>query len=270
MSLVQYKGKNSDDGPSASIWGNCPWQEILLDPNKGYAYWDDFMNIGSIVAGTTIGGHYVYSTDTSNHTVKALATEVGGVLRMGIDASAGDNEDLYLTHQANVGVWGKITDTAPTKKLWWEARVRWGQITEHASFVGLTEEGCGADSFLPDAGTGPVSKDMVGFRILQATPTAIDLVHCAGAATVAAETGMQTIVASTWYKLGIYFDGTKTYWLIDGTKVGGATIAITGVLPAATYFPDGEELVGTFALKTHEASVAKTLDIDWERFAQER
>ena len=265
MAKNMYRGDNADAGPSREIWANCPVADMLVDPNTGYYFYDDFLLFLEDTGGWLCAG--------TNDTCTNLATEVGGVIQVG--ATGADNDEGYLTSGNNEAGWGKMYTTTP-KELWWEARVRINSITDVGTFVGLSEEGLAAADTLTNNDAALASKDMVGFHADTAAPATLDCVYRTAAATaVVAKAAAQTLVATTWYKLGLHFDGKYLNWYINGVREA-LTSTITGVVvgkglkvSAATDFPDGEELAVLIGVHDGEGA-AKNIDIDWVRCAQLR
>jgi hypothetical protein len=256
MDQSTYFGRDTR-APSPRIWKDCPWSAIQKGDIAGYAIADDFLNPPTFATTVVQQGYYPFIGTSA--TIAPLATEVGGVMR--ITTPGSDNIEAELITGSGVAGMGKIASSSP-KKLWFECRVRFGAITAQAAFIGLTQEQVPADNLMPDDGTLAIpSIDKVGFQVLEGDPDGLDAVHNDSTGDIIVQEVAQLLVATTWYKLGIYFDGLKTYWFVDNAQVG------SGVLPTATDFPDGEELAFMIGLKEHEA-VAKTLDLDWWRFAQ--
>jgi hypothetical protein len=247
-------------GPSEGVWGGCPILDMIEDPSVGYHFFDDFLACNNLVS-SNVGypqpGWYSY-VDTSS-SITQLVTEVGGVLRILLEAAA--NEECSMTTGLTAGM-GKVYSTAP-KNLWFETRVRFGQITDQGCFIGLAEEACPANSLLADT-TPVMTKDQIGFTVAIATPSALNAAYGKAATPTIHKAGAQTLVAATWYKLGLFYDAGDDLmmWFVDGTQVG-ASLDVS----ATTAFPDGEEVCPLFALKTITGA-ASSLDIDWVRFAQ--
>lgn len=260
---IKVAGDNSGRGPSEGVWGGCPVLDIIEDPGTGWIFFDDFVAMNNLVAtnvgypqGAT-GGWYTY--EDSGSSITQLATEVGGVARILLQAAA--NEEAAMTAGATAGM-VKVYSTSP-RKLWFETRVRFGQITDQAAFIGLAEEACPANSLLADT-TPVMSKDQVGFTVAIATPAALNAAYGEATTPTIHSAGVQTLVAATWYKLGMYYDaGADLFkWFVNGVQVG-TSLDVSGT----TAFPDGEELTPLFAIKT-VAGAASSLDIDWVRVAQ--
>jgi hypothetical protein len=262
---VTYVGGLSADtsvGPSRNLWQKCPWDQIIRDPNIGYAFWDDFLNFGTHVSDQDVQQYSSY-IDTGV-TIKQLATEVGGVIEVaGNDA---DNDEGSISTGGNSGVMGKVTASSG-KPLWFEARVKKASIADNALafFIGMSEEGlAAADTLANDTGE-VASKDFIGFQTLHAEgETILGIYRKAGQNKGTVTGATATLVADTYIKVGFYFDGfsTLTYY-INGLPVGTVTD-----ISAAT-FPNDEELALLWATKVGAAAESKA-QIDWWRFAQKR
>ena len=239
--------------PSPRIWSDMPMVQSDWEYGQLARVRDDFCNFG-----TDEGGWYDY-TDTGN-TVTQLATEEGGVVRLSLDAT--DNDESWLISGNNTAGFMKIT---AGKKFAFEARVRVNQIVDQALFVGLCEEAFAAsDGFTDDSGV-LADKDYIGFRVLTAAPAGLDTATrtSGDAAETVIQDGAQTLVAGTWYKLGMKCDGTTITFYVDGVALGTTTTT------AGTGVPDGEELAVAFGLKNGTAA-ARTMDVDWVLAAGER
>lgn len=258
---IRVAGTDSAErGPSEGVWGGCPILDIIEDPSVGYHFFDDFLAANNLVS-SNVGyiqpAWYTYEDTTSS--ITQLATEVGGVLRILLEAAA--NEECAMTTGKTAGM-GKVYSTSP-KDLWYEARVRFGGITDQAAFIGLAQEACPADSLLADT-TPVMTKDQIGFTVAIATPAALNAAYGEAATPTIHSAGVQTLVAATWYKLGMFYDAGDDLmkWFINGIQVGTSLD-----VSATTAFPDGEGVCPLFALKT-VTGAARTLDIDWVRFVQ--
>ncbi len=271
--MGQYVTHNGADatskGPSSTIWGDCPVQEILQDPSVGYHFFEDFLNFGaSATSGATPWTAYI---DTSN-TVTQLATEVGGVVQLLTDTT--DNDCPVLTSGGNTG--GMVKVASGGKSMWYEARVRVSSaaLTEAAYFVGLTEEGCAADNGIiadnpdTDIATVMADKDYIGFaNFTNAAPVFAAVYKKASGTDTVVVASANTIALATWVKLGMKFDATidRFTFYVNGASVGYFDVGDAGT----TNFPSGEELALTFAVK-NGTTAAKLFDVDWVRVAQLR
>jgi len=247
-SSIDYQGSAVGNGLSRSLWAE--FDEMQRD--KYHLYLDHFLRFPTQTDATDVGDWFT-NIDTGC-SCGPLASQQGGVMRLACDAT-GSDEEVAVTWRDSCQAVAMITTAGSNKKFWYESRVKLSATTSQSVYVGLAEENCPADGLLSDGGTG-MDKDFIGFRILEADPDTFDAVYntASGTETAATESA-QDVVAATWYNLGMYYDGTKLYYFVDGTCLNWA-----GVAASADQMPDGEYLAPLFAIKQHEA-VAKNLDV---------
>ena len=261
---AMYEGSLTDRGPTPLIWDDMHLDEIAMDPSIGWHFFDDFLH-GPVFATTVWGGRHGswYPFIDSGGEIGPLATEVGGVLRLGTGTT--DNNAVALSTGGGIsGASGagfmRVSDT--NGQNWmaaFEARIRVSQITAICDiFIGMTEEACADDDSLFDDSDAIVDKDMIGFRLLVGDPDGLDAVHNDGTGEIVVVNEAQVLVADTFYKIGWKFDGKKVYYFVDGVNLNPDA----GVLPAATDFPDAEELALTLNMKVKGTTEA-FLDVDW-------
>lgn len=253
---IQHQSQHTAGLLSGQIWAGIPYDEILLGTRPGCFYFDHFTNCPTLATTVVAGGLYAY-IDSGGPTIKQAVDFPAGALEI----AGNDAQDEEVCVRPAGGVAGgcvAISDTAGANYLTaWEARIRFGgSIAAHSFFIGLCEEYTPANTFLADDGTGVASKDKVGYQILEADPDGLDAVHNDATGDIIVKDVAQLIVVDTWYQIGCRFDGFKTRWYIDGAQVGA------GVLPAATDFPDGEELHLIFGSKTHDTN-ATNFEMDF-------
>jgi len=245
-------------GPSAGLWNR--WRGAN-DPHNWTTIEEDFASF-DIAEGAT-GGDFQVQQDGTDAVAALQIDQVGGVVRLATVST--DNEEICLISGGNVA--GFFTPTVG-KEFFFEARVAYGQITAHSSFVGLCEEATGAANMTLDAGTmGDL--DYIGFQVLEADVDQIEPVyHTASGTAVVVKADAQTIVADTYYKLGIWGDGSAIHWLINGVEIASADVAHP-VTYGTTGVPDGQELAATVSLKAH-TTAAKYVDVDFIKASAER
>ena len=243
--------KNDNIGPSPGLWHRMP-RDVWYDPAVAFTVKEDFERL------PVTGDRWTLVEGDATADITQLLTEIGGVTNIQVDTT--DNIESYI---GGANGWGMIdSDQRP---LAWEARFRLDAIADHGFYIGLTEEATAAANMLVDDTGEMVVKDAVGFHALTATPATLSSIHITqGGAKVIVGTAL-TIVASTWYKVGCYFDGKRTFWFVDGVIVAPTA----GVLTGATNFPNGEELTLSAGVKVG-AAAAVNLDLDWAYFAQLR
>jgi hypothetical protein len=123
-----YTGFNAKDGPSAGIWAQIP-EEARFNPNVGYGFFDDFVDVGLTATQTTQinwGKYKVFNTGSGivglTTTVNSVAV-AGGILQVGVDT---DNDSGSIAvNQPSF----RLRGTAAGKKLCFEARIAYSPIT---------------------------------------------------------------------------------------------------------------------------------------------
>jgi hypothetical protein len=253
FNTVDYMQDGTGAGPSRGVWADFGEEKDL------YAeIMDDFLVFIDQVSTEDHGGYRTYM-DT-NVTCVQQKTQQGGVIML--DTIDADNEEGAIT-LGDSGILGAVVTTAGSnKKLWFETRVKFSDITAQSAYVGLAGANSPADGLLADAGTTIASKNLLGFNVLEASPSALNAVYDTASSLTTLKSAAQTMVAGTWYKLGIRYDGTTIHYYVDGSIV--ASIAAS-----ADNVPDGVYLAPLWALKAHESD-DKNLSIDWWRFGIER
>lgn len=255
---MRFVGVNSNRGLSPNLWKIAPIQEVQAGVVDGCFVFDDFHFLPAS------GSKYLRLSSDSGASIAEIATEVGGVVRMTTGGT--DNNEVYMNFGNSLGVLGKAV--AAGYPFWFEARFRLGAVSDHGVFIGLAEEGLAVANTLTDDTGAVASKDYLGFRILTADSDGLDTVYRTAAGDegvhkeAAAGIAAQTLTASTWVKVGMYFDGTYLWYFVNGDLV-----STTGLLTTASLFPTGEELTFLVALKTGTGTSC-TLDLDWFAFLQ--
>ena len=265
-SIVKYQGAGaSERGLSGALWSRVP--SHALDPRSAKFIYEEFDGFGGLVA-ANVGGYaspagWYRSYEDTGGAIAQLATSVTGVVE--ISSSSTDNHESWLQHGGAASVFGKVSTTDGSNfPLIFECRVNLDQIASGNAFVGLGEEGLAAADTITDAGA-LASKDLIGFQVLEATPTVWDFVYRkAGQAAQVVRAGVHTQVADTFVKLGFAYNpkapnAQKITAYINGVELG---YYVTATNLAAAAFPLGEELSPLFGVK-NGAATAKKLRVDW-------
>ena len=267
-----YKGDNSGRGPSPGLWGNLFNKFAEFDYAYGDLMAENFLSFGGLVA-TNVGqyaGHSgsFYSFEDTGGSIKMLATEIGGVVRLLTPAT--DNKEAWMQAGGLTTVQTKLDDSSGNRnRVRFEARLRMSSIadTVFGWFCGLAEEGSALENFIADAGT-LVDKDLIGFFRPEGDGDGIDIVHQkAGGGLITVQADAVVPVVNTFVKLGFDFnfldsDGPSIRYFANGVQV--ARFALTAGDPPTfpATFPDAEELAFIAGLKT-AAGTASSLDLDW-------
>lgn len=261
--IVRASDNPGTRGPSPDLWqGQEPMTgEWWKDPNRGWGIFDDFLTFNATANGYTI------ETSDDKQTWAPLATIVpttavqAGVLRSAITGDA--NEQGSINYGVATTVIGSINEG--TGACAFEVRWRTSLITDgvNAIAIGLAEENmAGAADLITDAGVALADKDFIGFVVLATDDNDIRFMHSTNGGAWVNVGSAGALVADTWIKTGLYFDGIdKVSYFLDGVYVGH-------IHTSATNFPDGEEFTFLVSHKSVDGT-AVTLDIDWWAFAQE-
>lgn len=277
-----YKGQPNSRSLSPRLWNAA--RGVAQSPEgtfNGYGWFDDFLSFGNITVTTAAGqlqppfGMHAYiEVDATVGSIKNLATEVGGVIKLltSTDATDGDNHQTSLGMGANVGTMFKITDTAGSEKaLIFEARFRLPSVTngDGSVFIGLGEEALGAAATPLADSSGHVlaSKDLIGFVVFEDDNDALKFVYRkAGQATVTVMTWGTALAANTWYKVGFIYDpdhadtNKKIRIFINNTE---QSTGVTATNIAAATFPDDEELTMYASIIASGDNDPQSFDLDW-------
>ena len=251
-------------GPSPIIWQNCPWEEIGQDPTLGYRFFDDFLAPITMADATAQGGYY-----TKQDTGVTILAQEDGDERGGILEVANNDDDVDFGHFfLSDGVvhntcW--IADGGIWAPFWFEARLKIEVLTsEIGIFIGLGEIGLSDDAGLVINTAEVKDEDFIGFQTLCADTDALLPVYKATGQTKANGTST-AITADTYFKVGMWGDGTTITSYIDGVSKQAITAAI---ITGAT-FPNDVAMTLALMTQTGEASES-AVKMDWWRYAQLR
>lgn len=250
-----------------SIWDHIPWDQIQAGEREGWVFFDDFINMPDLAAADAKDTKYGTFMTASGTIKQGVASEFGELV---ITLAAADNDEGYLVTGGDTGglmqVIKQATDVPHTVAF--EARVKSSTLLG-SLFAGFCEEGlAAADGLFSDTGVF-TDKDYLGFSQVEATPTLIDFGHNKESGTdVKVGTGIHTLVADTYVKLGFFYDYRHS-------NVQQIKVFVNGVINAsyttktqiddATNFPAGEEMVLMLAVKN--VTDIKALTVDWWRAA---
>lgn len=242
---------------SASVWKGCKldaFRDGIGPGNSAVIVEDDF--------DSTYPTASRYKLSGTSATIALDGTAVGGELKLACTGSA--NGEAYLANGIGVGSWSQIL-SASVDEVWWETRVKVSDITNGVYATGLSKPGDVAAAMLADTTlVFATTVSALGFRTLVGTPSRLDVFYMDDATATVYVTGVATLVAGTYVKLGIRFggtaDGNLIRFYVNGTEVAN-TAGTMGVLATATNFPDSIPLTDFWACKSN-ASAALTMTID--------
>lgn len=265
-------GLSTSRGPSPSIWGDCPWLELVEDPTKGFVFFDDFLSTPKTPP-TTEGNYGQYAAFTSTGGTMVDGATIGGALTI---ASDGDDEGASLRTL--------ITPFRISRSygdLWFEARLKSSTITDakHNILIGLMQD-VALTATMPITAAGALADtNFVGFQRPESAKAGAGtggatlnvLYKADGVTAVTVASDVATLVADTYVKLGMRYyprrDKRGDYVLVF--FVNGVPVA-QKIIPSAagTDFPNDINLGPVFAVLNSTGTTPGNSTIDWWRVAQ--
>lgn len=242
---------------SPNIWGDCPIEHLQAHRLDGSFWFDDFHNFDPpAIAGEATDRYY--GIGDTGVTILSLADQDNGVIEVaGNDA---DNDQSILVYGFESGV----ARFSPSDMVWFEARVAKASIADNALgfFLGFTEQpniAIGSVTLQDNSADLDASEDFIGFSCLAADGDIAECVYQEGGATkVNVGDVNSALVAATYYKLGMKFDGPdgKLEYYLNGSLV--QTLSVTSALS----FPDENHLAMIWTTAVGTAAESKT-QMDW-------
>jgi hypothetical protein len=230
---------------------------MLSDPGLGYLVFDDFVQVPTLVTNVANGAAQVgsYNTFLSDGSRIFGTAEAGGAAFL--DSSDG-NEAAVLSNGGT-----PFNLATGQKKMWFEARVKVGTISNNKNgvFVGLFSDTAPSATVPITAAGAMAADDFVGFHRVEGDGDKFDLVHGDGTASTLTADAI-TLVADTYVKVGMVFEADVITFYENGVSKG--TLAV-----GATQYPDSETLGPMIAI-LGAATEATGVTIDWWRCAQLR
>jgi hypothetical protein len=247
---VNYKvpqGNPDITGPSPIIWADCPVLDFATDPASGFHFFNrlEGLTVDVGVDGYIFGGT---NADVDKRGDDAIDIETGGA----------DNDSSFLAQCA------RITPALNNgKKFWFECLVANDDLGDAGSFIGLMETAGQTAEAIVDDCASIIDENYIGFRILAAAQTILDIEVNQGGGTgptVILENA-QTMVAGTYYRIGITFDGVDTLkYYVDGVLKATSTLDSL----------DNDKMSNKLGLLITQKSgtgAAESLLLKWSRFA---
>lgn len=258
-------------GPSPSIWDDCPVLAILNDPGLGIYDFQDFISGGLITSPTTEAAlvGYPVSGFSSDATQVAYgnATFTTTVNDAGTFALANTTNDHATNIRSAITPY-RISQTFGD--FFFECRFKTALIatTENSFFVGVMEDTAGTVA-VPLLTTGELAdKNLVGFHKPEANTTTFNGSYKAdGITAVAVNSGIGTLVADTYVKVGMRFKSAdkKLYYYVDGVE---QTTKKSIPDNTGTDFPADKALGWIIAMAVGAGASDNILTADWIRCAQ--
>jgi hypothetical protein len=268
MQLVTYKGQSGLRGPSPAIWSHLGDFAAKQRGEGGIAHHDDFINL-PVLSTSANTGLYASFVDTSCTLTQVDAA--WGVAKFLFDGTAADTVALQVGGNSGSSV---AADSAANYGIGFEIRIKKSSITNNdcGFFVGFASEGTAVDNTLVDTTGALVDADFLGFHCTMAAAATVNFVHRkTGAAATTLISGVQTMVADTYYKFGFLLlpggyagkSSTRLRVAVDGVESGtfgtDATLALS-TFPTANMSP-------LIYIKNGSGSNAQTSHVDWMRWS---
>jgi hypothetical protein len=195
--------------PSPSLWGDCPWANIVSDPMFGTYVWDDFM-VATTPSNTTpaIGTFGQWATWAASGTTITDAAEEGGVLK--INGTTANKSFIITSNSGGFRMVGQNTFGATAYpfsggKFWMEARIALGSVaaSQQGVFFGLADSTGGqinaSDTTIIASGgnTLTTTKNLIGFFNRTTTcPADFSVVYQPAGGTAVYPTSLTTPITS--------------------------------------------------------------------------
>jgi hypothetical protein len=260
------------------------------DPSLGQHAFDDFQN--SVVpvvneaaatdfvagVGNVLGDINWYAYCESDKIADvAIQTDNDGVLLLQNDGT--DADVTAITTGNNVAGRFKTPKAGGAiRQLWFETRVKFVTITDSdgGAFIGLSQPGEAKDAGAAMAAGGASLSDVDHIGFAQLSGNGDDLILAyneATSGTAQTHTGVITIAAATWYRIGFKITRTEhgageLRWYLNGADLGDAyAINISGTNANYPGDTDMDALLGYVG----ESGVADAdgIYVDWVRVAEE-
>jgi|GEM_PF-4353954 len=233
--------------PTKAIWEKFDIATLRSNPQLGSLLVNDFTNQGDYPANKF--------NDTSS--IQYLGTAAAGSWAM---TTTDDNSACEIQWPVPI----LTTGGAP-----WALEVRLkceNVTTEKASWsVGLHEPILLAGDLQADAGATPTAANFLVFNTDAAATTALDTLYLlTGQSQNEHAAAIHTLVADTFFTVGLYYNGTTIQQYVNGVAAG-TSISASDI--AAVDFPAAKILVPSIGLKGAHGD-AYTLTVDWIVAAQ--
>lgn len=278
VEAVRWAGATTENKPSGTVWGKCPWNAIKEGTVKGIALYDDFSSF-NITPATTEGnwsagmGYAQFSGTGGTITAPAAsAATKAGVPTSGITiGSDDDNEGVgirtlsvpFMLNRAN-------------QRFWFEICLKKSTVadTKFELFTGLMEN-TALTATVPITTTAATlaDKNLIGFYSTESNGDAASTTYKAdGVTAVVVGADEVTLVADTFTKLGMKYvpSGDKAGSYVISFYQDGTRLSSTKVIPDSngTDFPTDVAMGFVIATRNAAGSSPGTATIQWWKAAQ--
>lgn len=266
MNQADYSQAGNALAPSPSIWKSCPGP-ILNDQGLGFYLHEDFTGGTTVFAdGVGVGGQQGLEIDADAGTTIAKRTgSFGGLQDIAVTNTDNNAAAIFSTPL------GQLVPNSGNQ-AWFECRVTKQTIGDEGFFFGLADEAIANRDVLADdvasVAAGLAANTLLGITQQtdnQAKLYAVVRKDAGTVATIASDISNSSalaapsnIVAGTFFKIGMHFDGKRTVRIFfNGVRVASYTLTTSSVNVA-------DNLAVILAVKTG-AATARTITVDWVR-----
>ena len=191
-------GTATGRGPSPKIWADCPLLPILLDPTKGFVYFNDFLEAGGVSITANGSSNGITLTERTEGTIANDATVPGGILKI-------DSVNTTADQGATMQLLGVQCEPASGTTIWMEWRCKI-DVGGGQCFMGLADDSSTAVVSSSDAIA--TDKDLVGFyRDAGTGDTDWTVGVCDGSSSEESDDQVSGASESAYEKYGLVFEG---------------------------------------------------------------
>ena len=191
-------GSGTGVGPSPDIWKDCPLLPIMLDPSKGFVYFDDFLNRGGLALTADGSDSGITLTERGEGTISNVPTVPGGIIAI-------DSVNTTVDQGATMQLLGLQCEPASGTTIWMEWRCK-VDVGGGQMFMGLADDSVTAVVTSSDAITA--NKDLVGFfRDAGTGDTDWSVGVCDGSSSEESDDQVSAASESAYEKFGIVLRG---------------------------------------------------------------
>mgnify|MGYP001619364058 CR=1 FL=1 len=254
------KASDTDRAYSPGVWADCTVLDYILR-GTGHVLEERFLLPASVAASGAWQGQMPWEIYSSAAGPTLTAVDGGGLTISSDD----DNEQVAFSSLNGA----PFLIAAGEGRLWFEARIKVSTIanTKFGFFIGLAEAGAAAAN-QPLAADGTLADiNLVGFHHLEADGDMLDTVYKAdGQVAQTKQADAITLVADTYIKPAMYFDGTILRFFSNGVELSGN---VTAAQIAAATFPNDKYLAPCFGISNAAGGSPGTATIERIRVVQE-
>jgi len=212
-------GTASGVGPSPKIWSSCPVLPIMLNPTKGFVYFNDFLEAGGVSLTANGSSNGITLTERTEGTIANDPTVPGGILNI-------DSVNVAADKGATMQLLGVQCEPAEGTTIYMEWRCK-VDVGGGQMFMGLADDSSTAVVSSSDAVA--TDKNLAGFyRDVGTGDTDWTVGVCDASSSEESDDKVSAASETAYEKFGLVFEGIGA---VAGSKV--------------TFFHNGEPVYAT-------------------------